>query len=42
MARTHGLGLGRSGPINHVLFNFHNLVSYVLCVVVIFGLYGVK
>jgi hypothetical protein len=41
-ARTDRPGLGRHGPIKSNLFNFFNLVRYLLYIVVIFGVYVVK
>jgi hypothetical protein len=40
--RTDGPGLGRHGPMKPMLFNFFNLLSYRLYIVVIFGFYVVK
>jgi hypothetical protein len=42
MACTNGLRLGQHDPMNPILFNFFNLVSYRLYIVIIFRLYVVK
>jgi hypothetical protein len=41
-AHTHGPGLRRHCPIKLVMFNFFNLVSYRLYMIIIFELYVVK
>jgi hypothetical protein len=42
MARTNSVGLCQHGLMKPILFNFFNLLSYKLYIVVIFRLYMVK